>query len=147
MKFVSLSTNDDIAYSLFAPLSVRVWRLLGYEAIVHVHTDGWADEFGRLVLHELSLAGARLVTVPTVAPLSVANTMRVVRLCAAAQSSLQDDDVIVTSDVDILPLRREWFYHHRRRSVISAARSGGETMHPKARRSPPRISNLVCDSR
>src|SRR6185503_19652490 len=40
-KYVSLSTDQKVAYAIWAPLVVRFWRHLGYTPIVFVHHGDW----------------------------------------------------------------------------------------------------------
>mgnify|MGYP001570709840 CR=1 FL=1 len=91
-RYVSLSVDAAPTYAALAPVTVRLWKRLGYTAILHIHEDGWGTPFGELVLREISGTGAAIVGVPTVPPLSIPNTMRAVRLVAAAVNGLELDD-------------------------------------------------------
>jgi hypothetical protein len=51
----------------------------------------------------------RITDCQAVAPLSTANSMRVARLCVPCMSFLDSQDIIVTSDADMLPVSRTWF--------------------------------------
>lgn len=110
MKYVALSTDANPAYAIYAPIVTRLWRHLGYEPLLVLHEDAglWDTPFGHFMTSMLPI-GTRIQRCPTMHPLNVGNTMRCVRLAAAAFSGVNDDDFIVTSDMDMAPLNRERF--------------------------------------
>jgi hypothetical protein len=109
VRFVSLATDHAPTYAAWAPVCARFWRRVGYRSIVHVESVGWDSAFGELVLGELSNAGAILVRVEAAAPLSIVDTMRVVRLVAAGNEQIGPDDFVLMADVDMLPLDEAFF--------------------------------------
>lgn len=109
MRYVSLSTDHAPTYAAWAPVAARFWRRVGYRSIVHVERGGWDSAFGELVLGELAAAGAVLVRVEAAAPLSVVDTMRVVRLVAAGNGAVGPDDFVLMADVDMLPFDEAFF--------------------------------------
>lgn len=110
-RWVALATDSAPTYAIFAPIVTWLWRRLGYRALIFIHDDeeGWATRFGQLVIGNLREAGALLVPLPTVPPLSYANTMRCARLVAASLAEVADDDFILTADMDMFPLSRNFF--------------------------------------
>jgi hypothetical protein len=123
-KFVSLSTDERPTYAYHAPVAARLWKAIGYETIIHMHDDGrWNSPFGGAVKEELEAIGARTILLPTCAPLSAANTMRVCRLVAPCLSDLQPSDIVMTADVDMYPLSREFFSDPPRFGVLRALSS------------------------
>jgi len=109
-KYVSLSTDQKVAYAIWAPLVVRFWRHLGYTPIVFVHHGDWSGRFEDFVLATLvKTPGVRLEYVPRTEPLSVGNTMRVARLAAGSLAGIQPDDFIITADIDMAPISRAFF--------------------------------------
>jgi hypothetical protein len=107
MKYVALATDINPSYAIYAPVVGRLWRRLGYEPLFALHTDGWTSPFGAFVRAHLN--GFSCVEVPTTPPMSVANTMRAVRLAHAARPHVKDGDLILTADVDMAPLSRTFF--------------------------------------
>lgn len=108
-RYVSLATDAAPTYAVHAPVVARLWKQLGYDAIVHVHEAGWENDFGRLILHELAQVGARVIPTPVLPPLVGGNIMRVARLLAAAQSFVHADDFVLCADMDMYPLSRSFF--------------------------------------
>lgn len=109
MNFVALASDANPHYAIYAPIVCRLWRRLGYTPLLTLHDGyGWDTALGSYVLEKL--AGFRhIARVPSVAPLSAGNTMRVVRLAAAAFLDVMPEDFILTADMDMAPLGRELF--------------------------------------
>lgn len=133
-RYVVLATDAAPTYSVLAPVAVRLWRRLGYEALVFIHAEGWETPHGRVVLEELDAAGARTKVVPTIAPMSIANTMRCSRLVGAAHDGLDEDDFLLTSDVDMFPLSRTFF--DRQEDLVVLRALGDTWMQPSAPKPP-----------
>ena len=106
-RYVSLSTDANPQYASYAPLVGRLWRKLGWEPVFAVHREHWDTEFGKFILDQLS--GYMTYPVDTYPPLSVGNTMRVVRLTVACLSDIPDDAQVMMSDVDMIPISRTFY--------------------------------------
>ena len=120
-RYVSLATDAAPPYAIHAPVAARLWLRLGYKTIIHVEdTEKWRCQFGDLVIGELSAIGAAIVRCPVTPPLSVANTMRAVRLVAPWVNGLVDDDFILMADVDMYPLSRTFFSNPADFTVLRA---------------------------
>lgn len=109
MRYVSLATDAHHSYSTYAPLACRLWRKLGWEPVIAMHPTGWGEPLGQIVKQELAAMNITTYPFDVYPPLSVGNTMRVARLTAPCLSFIKDDDIIMMSDVDVLPLSREFF--------------------------------------
>ena len=107
MKYVSLACDANPSYATYAPIVARIWRRMGFEPILFIHNTGWDTEFGRHVM--INLDGFLKIPVPRIEPLSVGNTMRVSRLAAAALTHINDDDLIITADIDMAPLKPAFY--------------------------------------
>lgn len=107
MRYVSLSCDRAPTYAAWAPVAARLWKRLGYDAIVQIEAAAWDSDFCRLVLDELRDAKVKMVE--RAVPLSVPNTMRLVRLVAASYAELEASDFVLMADVDMLPLSRTFF--------------------------------------
>lgn len=106
-------------YSVYAPIVSRIWKKFGYGTIIFLHeTEKWENEYGSVIMEELEKVGALIWFMPTMPPLSVANTMRTSRLVAACD--VDKDDFILTSDVDMIPLNREFFDRKEKFVVLRA---------------------------
>lgn len=107
MRYVSLSCDHAPTYAAWAPVAARLWKRLGYDAIVQIEAAAWDSDFCRLVLDELRDAKVRQVE--RAVPLSVPNTMRLARLVAPAHADLDPNSFVLMADVDMLPLSRTFF--------------------------------------
>lgn len=111
-RFVVLATDAAApSYAVWAPVAARVWRLCGWEPLLLCHAEHWDTTlWGREIRRELDVVAATMLDVVTCPPMGVPNTMRCSRLAAAAWSVLRDDDVLLTSDVDIIPVDKTFFH-------------------------------------
>lgn len=114
-RWVSLSTDcvpwkgkTGSAYAIYAPLVTRFWQRLGYTPILFMHDTGWDTAFGAHVLANLPPDIMR-VSMPRLEPLSIGNTMRTVRLAACAHEAVAPEDLIITADIDMAPISRDFF--------------------------------------
>lgn len=107
MRTVVLATDAAPTYACWAPVAVRLWRRLGYDALVLVSDEDWRAPLPAAVLDEL--AGARTIPISKHPRLSWGNTLRAGRLVAAAAADLEPDTFLLLSDVDMAPLRRSFF--------------------------------------
>jgi hypothetical protein len=108
-RWVSLSTDPNPHYAIYAPIVVRLWRRLGFNPILFVHNAGWDTAFGEYVRAALGSDFTTLTEVPRLEPLSVGNTMRTIRLAASAHAYIGSDDIVMTADIDMAPLSRSFF--------------------------------------
>ncbi len=130
MRYVSLAVDAAPTYATFLPVVARMWERLGYRTIAHLERSPvWTETaFGRLVTAEIERAGVVSVaidpaeslgalgaTLPPTIRSAAANTMRVVRLVAAAHTA--PGDFVMTADVDMLPLSRDFFAEHAAESA------------------------------
>lgn len=115
-RFVSLATDANPTYAIYAPIVTRIWQQLGYQPILFVHDGhghapergvyGWETPFGDHVRASLPVPP---VIVPRVEPLSPGNTMRCVRLVAASLPHVSAQDLVLTADIDMAPLSKTFF--------------------------------------
>lgn len=114
-RWVSLSTDAAPVYAAWTPVVARIWRLLGYRSIVHIHPNqlgvpNWDRLFGQVVLRELHAADVRLVPATPQSPLSMPNVARCSRLFSAHRlPDIDDNDFILTADADMIPLEGSFF--------------------------------------
>lgn len=104
-KYIVLSVNDNVDYLYFTPLTVWSWRRLGWEPIIFYHgqlarmADMW-DIASNILPGQMTyvspIAGYRSDTITQVS-----------RLYAACLD-LQEDDYIMTGDIDMLALSDYW---------------------------------------
>ena len=111
MPWVALATDRSDFYSFFAPLTVRMWRRLGFRA--RLFLVGTSDEWqlrphDRLVVSASREAGASIVFVPRVEEYANGTVAQLVRLFAAGYG-FDDGEFVYTSDVDLWPLSAPFF--------------------------------------
>lgn len=115
-RFVSLSCDAKPTYAWLLPVAAKLWETLGYVPIVQ-HMLGEDNAFEAAVLAWTSGLKFHVDERP---PMSVANTMRAIRLYAWPHVS-DADDFILTADVDILPLDRAFFQELPQQVILRAA--------------------------
>jgi hypothetical protein len=112
-KFVVISTDRNELYSFFSPIVCLMWRnLIGYIpiSILYENEQVWnAEEKSKFVLHELRKFSA-VEFVESVPDIKGSTVAQVSRLYAASLEDVPADSYILTSDVDMFPLQRNWFH-------------------------------------
>lgn len=107
MKYVALSSTPDLFYAPFLPVACALWRQIGYQPLcLLVDPPAWLSSPMQLILSKIgpcrtefldrSVTGFKLST--------LSQTVRIVAACL-----LEPDDYLITSDVDMFPLRKEFF--------------------------------------
>lgn len=115
MKYVVIGCDTFHAYNFFLPFVCRLWReRIGYEPIVFL--VGTPDEWGRghsaIVLEALKSGAWRIEWMDHVPGVPSATVAQCVRHHAGALPDLEPSGILMTSDADLLPIRREFFHQH-----------------------------------
>src|SRR5215470_5363103 len=113
-RFVVYSSDTKDYYSFLLPIAARVWSRMGYTPIslLYGSRDLWmSDPKTALILRSIEpISIARHVSIfPGWSVFAIAASSR---LFAAALPEVSDDDYIMTSDVDLIPLDRAYFSQH-----------------------------------
>lgn len=108
-KHVIFATNSNQDYSFFAPICARMWASLGYHPHVFVVNDLWE--------HGSKVALAELQKAASVYKLQIpegyrSSTVAQVSRLLGAMLPVDDADLIMTADVDMLPLNASFFNQH-----------------------------------
>lgn len=104
---VVLSSDLNSMYSFFAPLSTLLWTLRGYRPILFLvgTASKWhADAQARLALEHSREVGAEIYFVPEVEGVRTSTVAQIVRCVASALRHVDDQDYLLTSDIDMFPL-------------------------------------------
>lgn len=102
--WVVFSTNENPMYSFFAPLTAWAWaHRVGWRSLVLV-----SEGVQPLVREAVQWAGGEVLEVPQ-GGWPTSTLLQVARIVAAAAIEA-DDDVLTTSDVDMLPLDAAYFH-------------------------------------
>jgi hypothetical protein len=111
-KFAVISTDRNELYSFFSPIVSLMWRnLIGYTPITILYEteEVWnANEKTKFILHELRKYSIVefVESVPGIKGSTVAQASRLY----AASLDMPAGSYILTSDVDMFPLQRNWFH-------------------------------------
>lgn len=109
-KYVVLATNTNMDYCYYAPIVAHMWHTIGYEPIVNVLGDKteWDQPCRLRYIYDNICASARIIALQRIPGLKDTTVVQVSRLFIAAEP-FDENDYILTSDVDMLPLDRKWF--------------------------------------
>ena len=112
-KYAVISFTDDkkgVDYAYLAPFAVAAWKRIGWSSIVvHVKTQQQDVSIAMTTLQNAVSAldpTALFLTIPTRTE-NAATVAQLVRLFIASLDHIADDDVLLTSDADILPISRK----------------------------------------
>jgi hypothetical protein len=117
VTFVALASDQHPAYQFFVPLSAAVWmrRVSPWKPIVILvgsELEWWGKSTSLTVLGMLEQLKITPHFVECPAGSRSANVAQIARMYAAYTFGMEDDDVIVTSDIDMWPVDGSWFTHH-----------------------------------
>jgi len=110
-KHAVFSSDVKEIYSFYLPIDAMAWGEIGYKSVILLIGDRslWESRpRTSLVLHSLP-PGCRVEFVCQVPGQDVPMTARVCRLYAASLPDLPDDDYLVMSDADMVPISRSYF--------------------------------------
>lgn len=118
-KYVVLSVNDNQDYLYYLPMTLWSWRKIGWEPIVFYHRKDRTPEHknsdlagmealqldtpGNEIFHPFFLDSIEGYRSDTITQTS--------RLYGACLKSIQDDDYIMTGDIDMLALSDAWHFN------------------------------------
>lgn len=111
-RLAIISSDINEFYSFFLPVASLAWFRCGWEPLCLLVGDPqlWNETpRARFALETTVRLGARTAFIPAAQGFRVATTAQVVRLLASALPSVQDEDYLLTSDVDMLPLDPKFF--------------------------------------
>jgi hypothetical protein len=109
-----LATSRDHSYDFFMPLTVMMWRkVVGAEPIVFLSETEkeWSEKSGQVLQEALTEIGVKWNWVGHIEGYLPAQCAQSSRQHAAALD-LPEDDILMTADVDMFPLSREWYLQH-----------------------------------
>ena len=112
MKYVINSSDINDVYSFFIPIVLFLWKERGYSPVTILvgDRDTWLKSpKNKCVLDFCEQAGEKIIFVKPIPNYKTSSVAQVSRLFACADPSLKQDDYILTSDADMLPLSRTWF--------------------------------------
>jgi hypothetical protein len=117
---VIFSTDDNPMYYFFMPIVSKLWTKMGYHPHVFIvgNEKHWlqSDSQKQLVLNTSLLMGANVTILDSEIiqksrefdGYNLSALAQVSRLCSPCWSEAEDSDYYLTSDIDMLPLNRNW---------------------------------------
>lgn len=116
-NYVALSSDQNPIYQFFLPLTCAVWReRIGIEPLPVLVGDRheWLRTLsGTIILHYLERKlGLMPIFVRAPEGYRTSNTAQIARMYAAFDYVIDNDDVVMTSDIDMWPIDRDWFLAH-----------------------------------
>jgi hypothetical protein len=111
-RYAVISSNSNLDYAPFLPLTTLFWRSIGYETICLLTADLMQQSnkgvLGYIVNHLRNQPGVIIHSVSNVADFKSSTMAQTSRLVAAAAVS-NDDSYLLTGDVDMFPLSTRYF--------------------------------------
>lgn len=111
-RYVVTSANLNHDYAFYVPIIAAMWMRLGYRPIVFLvgSSEEWkAHPFGSIALREARSRGAVIHFTKRVDGYAESTVAQTVRLAGGCVPFVRDDDYVLTTDVDMLPLSREFW--------------------------------------
>jgi hypothetical protein len=108
-RHVVLSCTDNPLYSFYLPIIVKAWRLFGFEPVICLPHETRLNKSPELE-QALHYTGDFIPVYIKSNTEQQVTYIQCSRLFVAAEIGY-DDDVLITSDVDMLPLNGDYFTH------------------------------------
>jgi len=111
MRYVINTSNLSDRYYFFMPIVAKAWSRMGYlpVSLLYGFPELWSsDESTRFTLRHIQET-SQVFYVRPVERFLPSDTMRSARIFAASLDFFKDDDYILVSDTDMLPLNRDYF--------------------------------------
>lgn len=105
-KYIVLSVNDNPDYLFFTPLTVWAWRKLGWEVIVMFHNVGGINSDCVYLVEQMEQTDEAIFKYLHVEGHRSSTITQVSRLYAGCLTG--DDVLLMTSDIDLIPLSDYW---------------------------------------
>jgi len=115
MKRVVIGCDTFHAYNFFLPFVCHLWReRIGYEPLLYLvgAREAWRQGHSAVVLDALDAGGWRTEWMDPVPGVLSETVAQCVRHHAGALADLSPSDVLMTSDADLLPIRRNYYHQH-----------------------------------
>jgi hypothetical protein len=120
-KKAIFSTDDNDIYYFFMPIVSKLWVKMGYQPNVFVvgNEKHWLETSQKQLVLNTSLAnGADVVILDSEMikktrefdGYNLSALAQISRLCSPCWPNVKDSDYFLTSDIDMLPLKKPWFH-------------------------------------
>lgn len=111
MRYAVVSSDVNPAYSYFPPVLSILWKALGYRTITLLigEKEHWESDPGTAFVLKSLPDDEKISFVPKAPGQAIYTTAQVSRLYACALPELQEDDYLLTTDADMIPLCPKYF--------------------------------------
>lgn len=111
MQYVINSTDNNLFYAYFIPIVSQMWKSLGYYPVTLVlgQEPEWAINTKTSFVLEHIRKHSAVVPIRRVVGIKDSTVVQISRIFASAHEFV-DDDYLLTSDADMLPLDKNWFH-------------------------------------
>lgn len=106
-KHAIISTDSNPSYLFLTPITCLCWKKIGYNPIVLLVEDD--KETVNLIQEYSDVFGYNIKKIKKVEGYRSCNIAQISRLFASTDSGFSDDDYLITSDMDMLPISSLWF--------------------------------------
>ena len=108
-KYAILSSNSNPTYSLFAPITALLWKnYIGYEPVL-IYCQTADNQVSKLAYSAAKEVGCQIIDLPMFKDPSIASAHLVQIARVFISPFFNDDDYLLTGDIDMWPLSKEWF--------------------------------------
>lgn len=121
MKRVAIGCSTDHNYCFLLPIAAFLWReRIGYDPILYLvgkagerAVDSWeSSRHAAVAWKAVRWGGFRYEFIDGIEGVEEATVAQSIRHYAAARPGLAPDDLLIPSDADLLPIRREFYHQH-----------------------------------
>lgn len=121
-KHVVISSYVDIKndfYTFFLPITSMAWLKIGYQPIVILVSSDYSklSQLGSKSVEYLKKLGVKLIQIESV-PGYEKMTCMISRLFIGYIDLLEDDDFVLTSDSDLIPIQKEFYSINKTDSIV-----------------------------
>lgn len=106
-KYIVVSTNSHPDYIYYLPIVTQAWNKLGYETICLILNDN--KELTEFILKDINLELNKIVELNPIKGIPNSSLVQVSRLFTSCLDNVEPNDLIITSDIDMIPLSNEYF--------------------------------------
>jgi len=108
-KYSVLSVDSNPDYLFFVPITCAFWRKIGYQPFVILIEKEINDDLMELIDASTDHVGGIIHRMEHIEGYRTCNVAQISRLYAAADSFFDDDDYLITDDMDKFVISYPWF--------------------------------------
>ena len=108
-KYSVLSVDSNPDYLFFVPMACAFWKEINYQPFVILVDTGIEPELKELVFSETEKVGGHIKIIEHIDGYRTCNVAQISRLYAAADPYFNDDDYLMTDDMDKFVIDYMWF--------------------------------------